>query len=83
MTENVSVPDQITEPNWDEVKYFAKQAAEATIEGKMAQANDFYQFIAIEVMDALYGPGSVKKFLVKAMEQDATDQKEKSRIVLA
>lgn len=76
MTEN-SVDDskplmtQIAEPDWDEVRDFARQAAEATVNGEMKTANDLYQFVAIEVMHALYGPDAIVKFINYAMDQEA------------
>lgn len=76
----MSGPDQIADPDWGDVQYFAKMAAEATMEGKMDQANDFYQHLAIAAMDALYGPSAVPKFIKYAMDNEPP--KEEKRIVL-
>lgn len=68
---------QITDPDWSQVKFFAEQAAEATIEGRMHQANDFYQHIAIEVMNALYGKDAVLSFLKTAMAKEKPENQRK------
>lgn len=76
----ISLPDQIFNPDWTEVKDLAMQAASFTMQGDMVKANDLYQYIAIEVMDALYGPSAVAKFIKYAMDQEPSN--EPSRIFL-
>jgi hypothetical protein len=76
---DINIPDQIAEPDWDDVKDLAMQAAAATMHGNMQTANDLYQHIAIEVMNTLYGPRAVAKFIQYAMSQEPP---EKPRIVL-
>jgi hypothetical protein len=77
---DITVPDQIAEPDWEEVKYFAEKAAAATMEGNMVQANDFYQHVANTAMEALYGPSAVAKFIKYAMDNEPP--KEEKRIIL-
>jgi hypothetical protein len=77
----ISVPDQISEPDWGEVKDLAMQAAAFTMSGDMAKANDVYQYLAIEVMSTLYGPNAVAMFIRYAMNQEPPEAQ--SRIVLS
>ena len=75
------VPDQISDPDWDEVKRYAIRAAAATMSGDLKTANDEYQYMAIEVMSTLYGPNAVANFLEYAMKKEPPN--EEKRIVLA
>lgn len=75
------LPVQIKNPNWDEVKDYAMQAAVFTMNGDIAKANDCYQYLAIEVMSTLYGPNAVANFIEYAMQKQAA-QPEPSRIQL-
>jgi hypothetical protein len=65
---------QLADPDWTLVKGLAAQAAELTAEGKMTQANDIYQSLAIEAMHTLYGPNAIVNFIQYAMEQEAKKQ---------
>jgi len=81
MTTDIPLPDQITDPDWDEVKSWALQAASFTMSGDMTKANDCYQYLAIEVMSTLYGPNAVANFIQYAMQKEKPV--EQKRIVLA
>ena len=70
-TAEVLVPEQTAEPDWATVAEIARCAAEATMLGKMQEANDLYQNLAIEAMHTLYGPNAVVRFINYAMEQEA------------
>lgn len=81
-SKDVPLPDQITDPDWGEVKDYAMQAAAFTLAGDIAKANDCYQYLAIEVMSTLYGPNAVVNFIEYAMANEAPPEEPK-RIVLA
>lgn len=66
----VTVPDQIPEPDWDEVKSWAAEAAKFTMQGDISKAQDYYQHIAIEVMSTLYGPNAIATFIEYAMQNE-------------
>jgi hypothetical protein len=76
-----TLPEQLENPDWSEVKEYALQAASATMRGDIKTANDLYQYIAIEVMSTLYGPNAVGNFLEFAMNNEPANQE--TRIVLA
>jgi hypothetical protein len=76
-----AAPDQVPDPDWEEVRDLAEQAAIATMSGDMVKANDLYQYIAIEVMETLYGPNAVPAFIQYAMQNEEPEP-EKSRIAL-
>jgi hypothetical protein len=72
---------QLADPDWSLVKGIAAQAAEETAAGRMKEANDLYQNLAIETMHALYGPNAIVNFISYAMEQEA--KKHVNRIQIA
>lgn len=64
---SLTLPEQIFNPDWAEVKDYAMQAAAFTMAGDLEKANDLYQHMAVEVMDTLYGPNAVATFIKYAM----------------